>query len=236
ASGRYGTFRRDRRYTGRRMHRRRAALAAAVVASLALTGAASARASLAGTPVPPGFVGMNVDGPMIGADGGVAMPSQFDAMRAHGVQSLRVSFNWASAQPYASSSDLSPSQKGQFVSGAGGVPTNFAATDQIVQLAAAHGMSVLPVVIYTPSWDVEPGAGGGLARPHIDYWYGAYLTTLIGRYGPHGSFWSDHPTLSKRPIRMWEIWNEPDIVGYWPTQPFAKTYVALLRAAHAAIK
>jgi hypothetical protein len=35
---------------------------------------------------------------------------------------------------------------------------------------------------------------------------------------------------------MWEIWNEPDIVGYWPTQPFARSYVALLGAAHSAIK
>jgi hypothetical protein len=32
------------------------------------------------------------------------------------------------------------------------------------------------------------------------------------------------------------VWNEPDIVGYWPIQPFAPSYVALLRAAHAAIK
>jgi hypothetical protein len=37
------------------------------------------------------------------------------------------------------------------------------------------------------------------------------------------------------PIRMWQIWNEPNIAYYWP-QPFARSYVSLLRAAHAAIK
>ena len=35
---------------------------------------------------------------------------------------------------------------------------------------------------------------------------------------------------------MWQIWNEPDIPSFWPTRPWEKDYVALLRAAHAAIK
>jgi hypothetical protein len=34
---------------------------------------------------------------------------------------------------------------------------------------------------------------------------------------------------------MWQIWNEPNITYYWP-QPFAKSYAALLKAAHSAIK
>ena len=29
------------------------------------------------------------------------------------------------------------------------------------------------------------------------------------RYGPHGSFWSTHPTLTKMPITTFELWNEP---------------------------
>jgi hypothetical protein len=34
---------------------------------------------------------------------------------------------------------------------------------------------------------------------------------------------------------MWQIWNEPNITYYWP-QPFAATYVQLLKAAHDAVK
>jgi hypothetical protein len=34
---------------------------------------------------------------------------------------------------------------------------------------------------------------------------------------------------------MWQIWNEPNLTYYWP-QPFAKSYVSLLRLAHSAIK
>ncbi len=191
---------------------------------------------LPGTPVPTGFVGMNIDGPLLSPQGGVAMPDQFRVMRSNGVQTIRIVFNWASAQPYASSASVPAGQQGGFVKGAGGVPTSFAITDQIVTLAAARGMSVLPIVMNAPSWDAGARSSAGLTRPRDDRLYGKYLMTLIGRYGPRGSFWRQHPGLARRPIRLWEIWNEPDIVGYWPTQPFARSYVALLSAAHSAIK
>ncbi len=195
-----------------------------------------AAARLPGTPVPKGFVGMNVDGPMVNAQDAVTLPSQFGLMRSNGVQSVRVVFSWSVAQPYASWTQVPAGQGVGFVTGAGGIPTNFAGTDQIVTLAAARGMTVLPTVIDSPSWAAGRRSITGLAQPSDDRAYGRYLTTLIGRYGPRGSFWRQHPGLARRPIRMWEIWNEPDIVGYWPTQPFARSYVALLSAAHSAVR
>jgi hypothetical protein len=65
--------------------------------------------------------------------------------------------------------------------------------------------------------------------------YGAYLTAVIDRYGPHGSFWRENPSIPKMPIRSWQIWNEPNLAYYWK-QPFAPTYVSMLKIAHAAIK
>jgi hypothetical protein len=44
--------------------------------------------------------------------------------------------------------------------------------------------------------------------------------------------WSQVPKLA---VRMWQVWNEPNIAAYW-RQPFAKSYVALLRLTHQAIK
>ena len=55
------------------------------------------------------------------------------------------------------------------------------------------------------------------------------------RYGPQGSYWAEHPGTRKLPIRMWQIWNEPNFNYYW-RQPWASSYVKLLAAAHAAIK
>jgi hypothetical protein len=211
-------------------------LSASVVAVTLVVAAAAQSKAPSGPLVPKGFVGMNLDGPALIPQDHVNLSSQFAHMANSGVQSVRVTFSWAAAQPYATSADVPAARATDFQAGAGNVPTSFSATDQIVELAAEHGMSVLPVVIYTPGWDAASNPGGGLSAPKRDRPYGDYLTTLIGRYGPAGSFWSTHTGIPKRPVRMWEVWNEPDIVGYWPIQPFAVSYVALLRAARAAIK
>ena len=116
------------------------------------------------------------------------------------------------------------------------MPTDFAGTDQIVALAAARGMAVVPIVMYTPSWDAAPGLAADLALPRDNRPYGGYLTTLIERYGPRGSFWDQNPTLPRRPIRTREIWDEPDLRCFWPTPHWASGYVAPLGRAHAAVR
>lgn len=177
---------------------------------------------------------MNVDGPVFpDTDNHINLAQQLNAMVASGVETLRVEFDWASAQPYEDWSEVAPAQMSQFVD-VGGVPTDFAATDQIVALAAQRGLTILPTVIDAPSWDGAPHKGAAVTMPKSDYWFGNFLTGLVDRYGPNGSFWADHSP--RVPIHMWQIWNEPNLRAFWPQQPFAPSYVALLRAARAAIK
>jgi hypothetical protein len=215
------------------LHHRRTHILALLLAFFALCASASARSharSLPGTPVPSRFVGVNAGGPLL--DGSVDAAAQFNQMVGSGVESVRVVFNWAQAQPYASPSHVPPDQQGNYVN-VGGVPTDFRATDQVVALAAEHGLAVLPIVLYAPSWDATSNPGSFAAPPARTGPYANYLTALIDRYGPHGSFWStQHPRVA---VRMWQIWNEENLRLYW-TQPFARSYVALVRAAHDAIK
>jgi hypothetical protein len=186
-------------------------------------------------PVPYGFVGMDVDGPIYPTTApGVDLEKQFALMEQAGVQSVRVVFDWSYAQPAASWSGIPASERSQFVT-VGGVPTRFTESDAIVKLAAQYGMTVLPTVLYAPGWDVTKHDGNTFGRPVRNGPYAAFLTALVDRYGPKGTLWSEGYG-PKTPIREWQIWNEPNIGVFWPTQPFAKTYVALLRAAHAAIK
>lgn len=175
---------------------------------------------------------MNADGPLFNPS--VNLPGQLDNMVASGVQRLRVNFDWALAQPYASWTDVPLAREDQFVPGPGGVPTDFQATDQILSLAAEHHLPLLPVVMYSPSWDAS--SIGSHIQPAHDAPYGRYLTALVKRYGPGGSFWSTHPSLPKDPITEWQIWNEPDLSFDWGTQPFAHSYVGLLRVAYKAVK
>jgi len=189
---------------------------AVAIGVLWLVAATSASATSPVPKVPGGFVGVNVDGPL--ADGQPSLPPAMSTMVGAGVESVRVAFNWASAQP---------TEDG---------PYDFSQTDMIVGDAARVGLTVLPVVIYTPGWDARPNPPGTIAIPQDDAPYAAYLTALVTRYGPNGTYWADNPTLPKRPIREWQIWNEPNFTFYWPTRPFAPSYVALVKAAHTAIK
>jgi hypothetical protein len=185
---------------------------------------------LAGTPVPSGFVGMNANGWLFQNGSGLAVADQFYAMAQRGVQSLRMAFNWAEAQPYSSWSQVPADQTSNYVD-VGGIPTNWAPTDELVNLAALYGLRLLPVVMYAPHWDAVRNPHGILAPARAQP-YADFLTALIERYGPHGSYWvSGAPRL---PIRQWQIWNEPDVYFYWP-QTNLHTYLTLLSAAHAAI-
>ena len=217
------------------VRRRVSYLAVTLLLGLAPLSASAAGTVLPGTPVPVGFVGVNVDGPMLTPADNVNLASQGDLMVASGVQSVRVAFNWAAAQPYRSWADVPPGQASAFRNGVGNVPTSFATTDQLVRLAVHRGLTVLPTVLYAPTWDATTRPGRWVAALNKAGPYANFLTTLIRRYGPHGSFWSSNPSVRRNPIRMWQIWNEENDANYWP-QPFAGSYVALLRAASGAIR
>ncbi len=209
--------------------RRARSFGCCIGAALALIGPSAAAAR-----VPEGFIGMNLGQYAFAPT--LDPPSQFDRMVASGVESTRIVFSWKDAQPYPSAAVLPTDQADAFTPGVGGVPTSFAATDQAVTLAASHGLSILPVVIYTPAWEERPHPAADFGLPKSNATYASYLETLVARYGPAGSFWRSNPQLPRVPIRSWQIWNEPNTSTRWPIQPFAKTYLAMVSAARTAIR
>ena len=191
-----------------------------------------AHASVAG--VPQGFVGVDIDGPLFDPDSQIDLNNQMASMVGNGVESVRAAFNWAAAQPYVNWSQVPSAERSQFVTGPAGRPISYAATDEIVGDAARHGLSVLPTLLYAPAWDAQKNPGG-FKIPMRDAPYAEFAAAMVRRYGPHGSFWGQNPQISRRPVRMWQVWNEPNISAYW-RQPFAKGYVPLLRITRQAIK
>jgi Cellulase (glycosyl hydrolase family 5) len=183
-------------------------VAAALFAALSVAAPADARS------VPLGWLGVQVDGPLTVP--GNPFAAEWDLMASSGVESVRVAFDWRAAQP------------------AEGGPISFAETDPVVMAAAARGLRVLPVVHRTPTW---AGSGHGAAStPRGTAPYTAFLQALVARYGPAGSLWAEQPALRKLPIRDWQIWNEPNLTRYWSKQPFARSYVRLLKAARNALR
>ena len=181
--------------------------AVALAAFLCLVAAAPA-----GAAVPRDWLGVMADGPL--TDPGVDRSSEWDLLARSGARSVRVAFEWPRGQPFG---------------------VDFAAYDALVRAAAREDVGLLPVVYATPAWArADPGDPASPPRDPQDY--ARFLAALVGRYGPQGSFWDEHPEVPRRPIRAWQLWNEPNLSGFWSQQPFAPGYVRLLRAARADLR
>jgi polysaccharide biosynthesis protein PslG len=176
---------------------------------------AAAPASAAAPKVPQDWLGVVADGPL--TDSGVDREAEWAMLADSGATTVRTPFYWSQGQP------------------AGPGAVDYAAYDAVVLAAARHGVGVLPIVQGTPQWAAsKPGDGASPPRDGADL--GRFLQALVARYGKGGSLWAEHPELTARPIRDWQVWNEPNIDLYWSTQPFAKSFVKMLRGARAGLR
>jgi hypothetical protein len=194
------------------------ATAIAIAASLL---ACAPVADAAGRRVPRGFYGVMYDRAITDAPDAM-QDAQWARMARSGVESVRAVFLWNQAQPDP------------------GVPPSFTYTDRLVSLAARHRILLLPVVRSTPVWAAADPSKIGSPPAHTSD-YTAYLQALIERYGPRGSFWPAHPEIPRRPLREWQVWNEPHLNVWWNTDgrspdAWAPEYAQLLKQSYVTIK
>ena len=182
----------------------------------------AAPAASAARIVPQGFFGVMYDHGVATAPADM-QDGQWDLMASSGVESVRTVFNWDAAQP-----------------GGRGTAISFVQTDPVVRRAALRNIEVLPIVFYAPRWArAYPNRTTSPPRRRSDY--ATYLAALVDRYGPGGKFWAENPNLPVRPLREWQIWNEPHLPAYWDAPergPFgyARAYPLLLRSSYNIIK
>jgi hypothetical protein len=82
---------------------------------------------------------------------------------------------------------------------------DFSRYDQYVLLSAQHGVHLLPLLFDTPSW---AGATDS-SIPADPSGFAGYAAAVVRRYGPHGTFWAQHPDVAAYAIQTFELWNEP---------------------------
>ena len=203
-------------------------LAAALLAALVVPAAASARRS-----VPQSFMGVSLDATLLADE--ARLDGEMAGMARSGVESVRAVFAWNRAQPVPNFDHVPPSERSRYVDVAG-VPTSFERTDAIVRRAVLLNHSVLPIVIRRPGWVATRRDDGSYSPPRSSVGFANYLRALVARYGPSGSYWTAHPELPRLPLRHWQIWNETNLFEEWASQPYARGYVAMLRASRAAIR
>jgi hypothetical protein len=185
-----------------------AAVAAAVIACCALC--AGARAAT------PGFFGVVTQGPLT--------PDDYSRMAVAGVGTLRFELSWELANPSPGVYD-------------------WTASDAVVTGAAGAGIRSLPFLFETPAWvaaldgrECDPSCAAD--APHgpaaLEAWR-AFAEAAARRYGPSGDFWTEHPAIKPRPIRVWQIWNEQNSPTFFSPRPSPRSYAAMLGPAHDAI-
>jgi hypothetical protein len=187
------------------------ALAAAAPASTRPVGRAAAAA---GNP----FVGVVSEDAF--ARPGSYRRATFSRQRAAGVGTVRQTLHWANVERAPGRYD-------------------FNSFDGFVGDAARAGIRILPILFDPPAFrSSRPSrhALRGTYPPRDDAAFAAFAAAAVRRYGPSGSYWSEHPEIPPLPIRDWQVWNEPNLPVYWRPRPDAGAYVALLRAASNAIK
>lgn len=183
--------------------------------------ARTTKQAVAGLPrglrVPRAFLGVVAEDALAetGPAGAPAMPR----IAASGVGLLRQTFSWRNIE-------LRP-----------GV-LDFSAYDAFVADAARRGIDLLPILFDPPAF--RSSAPSGQTRmtypPASDAAFAMFAAILVARYGPTGSFWSARPDVPRRPIRAWQVWNEPNLKAYWGGKPDAVAYTRMLKTVHRAIR
>lgn len=192
-----------------------------VIAALTLAAWLAVPAQAADRKVPQGFYGVAYDGAFADAPE-ARQAEQFDLMAASGVEAARLLFAWEVMQPVK------------------GRRPDFRRMDVKVRLAAARGIEILPQVLYAPYW-ARQYKRRTHSPPKRTADYAAFIRSAIRRYGSRGTFWAENPKLPRRPIRQWQLWNEPNLRAYWDaprksSYAWPQGYGRLLRGTNKVIK
>jgi hypothetical protein len=191
------------------------------ICALAVATAASACFASAAQAVPANFWGVDPQA--------APTPEQFQRLKRGGVDSVRIPVAWASVQPTKNAA------------------FDWSSVDAVVGSAAGAGLEVLPFLYGAPSWAVPsavvPGSHGSYRAPKTlpvrtaeqRAAWAAFVQAAAARYGPEGTFWSEHHQLSSRPIRTWQIWNEANF-KYFVTRPNPVDYGQLVKVSFAALR
>lgn len=140
--------------------------------------------------------------PWLGAQG---LAAELNDAKSLGMKWIRLDLDWSDVQP---------------TSAAG---YHWSYFDRVVNAARARGLSLLPVLTYTPAWARPAGATNKMWAPAKPAQFAAFAAAAVRRYAPKG-------------IHTWEIWNEPNTTAFWQPQPNAAAYVKLLRPTVAAMR
>jgi hypothetical protein len=82
---------------------------------------------------------------------------------------------------------------------------------------------VLPILVYTPEWARAADCSSPKCPPADPAQFAQFAGAAAQKYGSKG-------------IHFWEVWNEPNSVGFWAPAADAPAYTRLLKATSESIR
>jgi hypothetical protein len=144
-----------------------------------------------------------------------------------GCSEVRTELRWSEVQP-----DPNPDPN----------TWHWSSFDQVVTVAAQNSLAVLPILWKTPAWiSTNPTAADYFKYPPTAQGpWGTFCKEAANRYKTGGQFWTENPSLTPRPITVYEIWNEPNNLGLnWKPRgsetQSVSDYIALYNTAKTSI-
>ncbi len=128
-----------------------------------------------------------------------------DSAAELGVQWIRADLSWADVQP-------SPT-----------VAPSFRRFEHIVSAAASRGLSVLPVLAYTPGWARAADCDNSKCAPKDPSVFATFAAAAAMALAPLG-------------VHTWEVWNEENSADFWRPAPDPAAYGHLLEVTAKSIK
>jgi hypothetical protein len=140
------------------------------------------------------------------------LAKDLDLMASTGAKWVRFDFPWASVEPTPPS----------LLDGVLTSTFDWRRVDRLVDAAHARGLQVIALPFHTPAW-ARPLGTDDKHPPTDPAVFATFLEAAVRRYGPKG-------------VKVWEVWNEPNLSVFWSPKPDPGAYTALLTASAAGIR
>ena len=143
------------------------------------------------------------------------------AMQRAGIDSTRIWISWADVE----------ANRGEY---------DWSRPDALIQAVSKEGLGVLPLLFGSPAWAAQDDGYGCFGAGCIAFApastqtrteFADFAAAAAQRYGPDGAFWSQHPSIPSQPMRVWQVWNEPNMDAYFRPQADPDAYAELLAPA-----
>lgn len=140
--------------------------------------------------------------------------ADFARMAEGGVGSYRVVLAWSTVE----------AEKGTY---------DWSSFDSIMGELARNAINPVGTVVGTPSGYAPVLTDPPTSSPEAFDAWADFLEAAAERYGPDGEYWEmlaeTDPDVEPRPLRVWEIWNEPNTALFWTPAPDPDAYADLLK-------